>query len=109
MAKQRGRRSVPDERFSCLENVQSRSDVLFVALPDRDLIAKEINGIAADIVDLVDVDNVGAVYFEEVRADQFLFHILEGAVRDIVLDGGHEFYVIAHTLEEEDKIGRAHV
>jgi len=46
--------------------------------------------------------DIGAVYFEEVRTDQFLFHVLEGAVRDIVLDGRHEFYVIAHTLEEKD-------
>jgi len=73
-----------------------------VAFPDRDLIAKEINCIAADIVDLVDVYDIGAVYFEEVRADQFLFHVLEGAVRDIVLDGRHEFYVVAHTFQEED-------
>ena len=92
----------PDERFSGLENVQPGGYILFVAFSDRDLIAKEINGIAADIVDLVDVDDIGAVYFEEVGADQFLFHILECAIRDIVLDRGHEFHIVAHTLEEED-------
>ena len=66
------------------------------------LIAQQVDRIAADIVDLVDVDDVGAVYFEEVGADQFLFHVLEGAVRDIVLDRCHEFHVVAHALQEED-------
>ena len=72
-----------------------------MAFPDRNLIAKEINGIAADVVDLIDVDDIGAVYFEEVRADQFLFHVLEGTISDIALGGCHELYIIAHTFEKE--------
>ena len=88
--------------FGGLEDVQAGGDLIFVTLTDGYLIAKEIDRIAPDIVNLCDVYDIGPVYFEEVGADEFFFHVFQRAVGYIVLAGGDEFYVVAHAFEEED-------
>jgi len=87
-----------------LEDIQSGGDLIPVTLADRYLVAKQVDRIAADIVDLGDIDDVGSVDLQEVGTDEFLFHILQRAIGDIIPGGGNEFHIVAHAFEEEDVI-----
>ena len=84
------------------QDIQACGDFILMAFADGDLVPEEIDGIPADVVDLINIDNVRAMDLDEVGADQFLFHVLERAISDIVLRGRHEFHVIAHAFEKED-------
>lgn len=85
-----------------LEDIQTRSDLIAVTFADGYLITKEVDRVAADIVDLGDVDDIRAVDFEEVGPDELLFHILQRTIGDIVARGRDEFDIIPHALEKED-------
>ena len=87
-----------------LKDIEPGGDLVAVALSDRYLIAKKIDRIAADIVDFGDIDDIGAMDFEEVGSYELFFHILERAVCDIVLSGRDEFDIVAHAFEEEDVV-----
>jgi hypothetical protein len=58
------------------KDVQTGLQVFLVAFPDRDLISQNIDGISADIVDFTEIDDIGAMDFEESLAVEFFFHIL---------------------------------
>ena len=59
-----------------LDDVQAGGDLVLMALSNGYLITKEIDGIAANIVDLIDVYYIGPVNFQEVGADELFFHVL---------------------------------
>ena len=71
---------MPDERRKCptselnpaefvrtldSEDIQASFQVFLVTLTDGNLITKDVNSISADIVDLAEVDDIGAMDFEE--------------------------------------------
>ena len=55
--------SCPKERQSgtILEDVQACGDFVLVAFADGDLVSEEIDGIATDVVDLIDIDDIRTV------------------------------------------------
>jgi len=73
-----------------------------MAFTDGDLITKQIDCIAADVVDFRDIDYIRPVHFEEGRPDKLFFHIFQGTIGDIAFAGGDEFDIVPHAFEEED-------
>ena len=73
-----------------------------MALSDGDLIAKDIDSIASDVVDFINVHDIRTMHFKEGLADQFFFHIFQCAVGDIAFSGCDELDIVAHTFQEED-------
>ena len=99
-----------DERFKpydigpegVLEDIQPGLEVFFVPFSDGYLIAKDIDNIPPDIVYFVNVYDIGPMNFQEGLADEFFFHVFQGAVGNIAFWRRHEFNVIAHAFEEKD-------
>jgi len=58
------------------DDVQARGDLVLMTLSNGYLITKEIDGVAANVVDLIDVYYIGPVNFQEVGADELFFHVL---------------------------------
>jgi hypothetical protein len=97
-------KEIKDGRTSGLENIETGGDLILVALADRNLVAKEVDRVAPDVVDLCDVYDIGPVDLEEIGAHEFFFHVLERAISDVVLPLGDELHIVAHAFEEEDII-----
>ena len=85
-----------------LQDVQTGGQVFLVPFSDGYLITKYIDSISPDIVNFIDVDDIGPMDFEKGLSDQFFFHILQGAIGDIAFSRRDELDVVAHTFEEED-------
>ena len=47
-----------------------------MTFPDRDLISENIDRISPDVVYFTEVDDIGAVDFQEGLTVKFLFHVL---------------------------------
>jgi hypothetical protein len=91
-----------NESRSELENIEAGGYLILMTLADGDLITKQVDGIATNVVDLRDVYYIGPMHFEEVGADELFLHVLKRAIGDIVLSLGDELDIIAHAFEEED-------
>jgi len=75
-----------------------------MTFPDGNLIPKDIDSVSADVVDLTEVDDIGAMDFEEGLAIELFFHILQGAVGHVVLGRGNKFNIVAHAFKEKDVV-----
>lgn len=60
-----------------------------------------VYGITPDVIDLIDVDDIGAMHFYKGGTTQLFFHAFQGAVGYICLAGGYKLDVVAHALHKK--------
>jgi hypothetical protein len=81
-----------------LDDIQPFHHIGAMCLADRDLVSLNKEVIFPDIINLVDIDNIGAMNFHEVLLAYFLFEILDGIVGDVLFIAGYEFHIVSHTF-----------
>lgn len=73
-----------------------------MSFADGNLIPLDKQIVLADIVDLGNIYDIRAVYFNEALAVHLFFQVLDGVMRNELLVAGHELDVIAHTFYIQD-------
>lgn len=85
-----------------LLDVKAGRELFLMAFADGDGVALYVYRIAPDVVDLIDIDDIGAMDFYEGRSTQLFFHAFQGTVGNIGLAGGDELDIVPHALHKKD-------
>jgi hypothetical protein len=85
-------------------DIQSFKYVCLVGLADGDLVAFDEQVVLADVVDLVDINDVGAVHLYKALPVYLFLQVLDGIVRHVFFISRNELYIVPHTFHIQDVI-----